>query len=104
MNPELINRVRDGGFVQITFVLDGESITLNGWCGNNPDEAERKKSEFCSLRMDTWLRDDDDHLVQASLRIMPEEIRSVQFLAEAPTFVDVDGASVTMEAGFYPES
>ncbi|MEO0453152.1 MAG: hypothetical protein AAFY98_03315, partial [Verrucomicrobiota bacterium] len=65
---------------------------------------EGNRTRFFSVRMDTWLRDDDDHLVQASLRIMPEEIRSVQFLAEAPTFVDVDGASVTMEAGFYPES
>jgi len=102
MNPDLINRVREGAFIQVTFPHDGEDFTMTGWCGNNPDEAERKKPEACSLRLDTWLRDDDDHLVQASLRLEADELKAVQFLPEAPEFIDKDGASVRMEEGFFP--
>jgi hypothetical protein len=102
MNPELIHRVRKGGFVQVTFEHNGEDFTMAGWCGSNPDDAERKKEEFCPLRLDTWLRDDDDHLVQASLHLEAGELKAVHFLSEAPEFVDKDGASVRMEEGFFP--
>lgn len=102
MNPDFIQRVRAGGFVQVTFEHEGEDFTMAGWCGNNPDDAERKKPEACPLRLDTWLRDDDDHLVQASLRLEVTELKAVQFLTEAPEFIDKEGASVTMESGFFP--
>ncbi len=100
MNPEFIQRVREGGFVQVTFEHEGQDLTMAGWCGDNP-EAE-KVSDPGPLRLDTWLRDDEDHLVQASLHLEADELKAVQFLSEAPEFIDKDGASVKMKEGFFP--
>lgn len=90
MNPEMVARMRQGSFVRV--VLD-EDAAVSGWMGADPDEPDW-------LRLDGLVLNEAGYLEQISLRLKPEDLRAVTYLAESPRFVDADGHEIRMEPGF----
>lgn len=92
MNPALRQRIAEGGFARVT--LDGDD-TFTGYIARDPAAPER-------LRMDGCLLGPTGHLEQVSLKIEFDDIRHIQFLPQAPEFIDVEGSSFQMPRGFFP--
>jgi len=93
MNPGMLERIRQGGFVKI---LLEEDTSFTGYIGVDPTEPD-------GLRMDGYVLSETGHLQQISISLVPEDIQHVQFLPEPPDFIDREGTSVRMEPGFFPE-
>lgn len=91
MNPSMLQRIQTGGFARIT--LDGDT-TFTGYIARDPAQPDQ-------LRMDGCILSATGHLQQISIRLLPEEIRHIQFLPEPPEFVDAEGSSYTMPPGFF---
>jgi|GEM_PF-1160979 len=92
MNPAMRQRIAEGGFARVT--LDGDDA-FTGYIASDPEAPAR-------LRMDGCLLGPSGHLEQVSLKIEFEEIRHIQFLPEAPEFIDAEGNSYLMPRGFFP--
>jgi hypothetical protein len=93
MNPEMLNRLREGGFVRVT-LPEGDAVT--GWMGADPEDG-------AFLRLDTYLKNEAGYLEQASLRLTPDDVAHVQYLPEGPRFLDADGHDIPLQAGFFKE-
>jgi hypothetical protein len=94
MNPEMLNRLRQGGFVRVT-LPEGDAVT--GWLGTDPEEPE-------FLRLDTLLKNESGYLEEATLRLTPDDVAHAQFLPEGPRFLDADGHDIPLQAGFFRKS
>ncbi|MGF1678112.1 MAG: hypothetical protein ACFCUX_02840 [Candidatus Methylacidiphilales bacterium] len=94
MNPHLINRVRAGGFARIT--LEDESVVV-GYLGTDPEHIHR-------LRLDSYLLNARGLLEQLSLSLEPDDICHIQFLSDAPEWLDGEGNSLQQSEGFFPET
>lgn len=87
----MVARIRAGGFARVT--LDEDTV-FTGYLGADPESPE-------SLRMDGCVLSPSGHLEQISIHLQPEDIRHIQFLPEAPEFIDAEGATFTMPEGFF---
>jgi hypothetical protein len=93
MNPELANRIKAGTFVKIILK---EDVSLSGYAGVDLENPSL-------FRLDAMVLGSSGYLEKVSLHLTEEDIASVQFLPQAPLFVDRDGNEITMEPGFFPE-
>ncbi len=94
MNPDLLQRIRKGAFVAVT--IENET-PFSGYIGVDPSVPAD------SLRMDGCVLDESGHLERISIRLAESDITSVHFLNEPPTWIDLEGHSVTMDEGFFPD-
>lgn len=93
MNPELFNRILAGSFVKVVLK---EDVTLSGYAGADLLEASL-------IRFDGLVLNDQGYLEKVSLHLTQDDIATVQFLPEAPLFVDGDGNEFRMEPGFFKD-
>lgn len=91
MNPQMRARLAAGAFARVT--LD-ENTAFTGYIAADPAQPGR-------FRMDGYLLGGAGHLEQASLSLDDDDIRHIQFLPEAPEFLDAEGHSIRMEPGFF---
>jgi len=91
MNPELLNRIQAGSFVKIVFP---DEASVSGYIANDPAVAG-------NLRLDGYWLAEEGHLQEFSLTLAPEEIASIAFLNESPSFMDGEGHCLTMQPGFF---
>jgi hypothetical protein len=93
MNPELFNRILAGSFVKVVLK---EEVSLSGYAG-----ADLEKPEL--IRLDAMVLGEQGYLEKVSLHLTQDDIAAVQFLPEAPLFVDGDGNEIRMESGFFKD-
>jgi hypothetical protein len=93
MNPELLNRIKNGSFVKIVL---REEVTLLGYAGADLESP-------ALIRFDSMVLGDSGYLEKVSLQMAEEDIATVHFLPEAPVFVDHDGNEIRMEPGFFQD-
>lgn len=91
MNPQMLERIRSGGFAKVTITYETE---FSGWIGSDPEQIE-------ILRMDGCILNEQGLLEQISIHLQPEDITSIHFLNEAPEWFDHEGQSYRMEPGFH---
>jgi hypothetical protein len=87
----MLARLKQGGFVRVR--LDEDAL-VSGYLAEDPGTPGQ-------LRLDTYLLSESGHLQQATLDLVPEDIRQVQFLTEAPEFFDTEGQSILMSPSFF---
>lgn len=92
MNPEMRARIAAGDFARVQ--LDADT-SFRGFIAADPTDPS-------VFRMDGYVLNDSGHLETASLRLTGEDILQIQFLPEAPVFVDGDGHDLVMSRGFFP--
>jgi hypothetical protein len=92
MNPALRDRAAAGTFARVT--LDGDT-PFTGYIGGDPAAPD-------FFRMDGYVLGAGGHLEAISIRLAADDIRHIHFLPEPPEFIDGDGHSIRMEAGFLP--
>ena len=91
MNPELLNRIKAGSFVKIAFI---DQVTVSGYAAADPASPG-------FLRLDGYALGDEGNLQEISLKVAPEEIATVDFFPESPSFTDHEGNCLTMQPGFF---
>ena len=91
MNPELLNRIKTGAFVNLILK---EEVSLSGYAGADTDSPSL-------IRFDSMLLNSQGYLEKISLQLAEDDIATVHFLPEAPHFVDTDGHEIQMENGFH---
>jgi len=93
MNPGMRARIAAGQFARV--VLD-EDTSFRGYIATDPEDPS-------VFRMDGYILGESGHLQAVSLRLQDDDIRQIEFLLEAPVFVDAEGQDLEMGRGFLPD-
>lgn len=91
MNAQMKARIAAGGFARVT--LD-EATAFTGYLAADPAQPGQ-------LRMDGCVLGPGGHLEQVSIRLEFDDIRHIQFLPDAPEFIDAEGHSYRMPSEFF---
>jgi hypothetical protein len=93
MNPGLRARIAAGEFARV--VLDADT-SFRGYIAADPADP-------AVFRMDGYVLGESGHLQALSLRLQEDDIHQIEFLLQAPVFVDAEGQDMEMARGFLPD-